>query len=326
MILVCGETVLDMHRRAPAAAGADADAACFVALPGGSPANTAVALARLGAESGLCARLSSSTLGALIRGHLSANGVDLRHCVDAPEPASLAFVDLDVAGAASYSFYVEGAADWQWRLEELPADLPDSVSVLHTGSIASMREPGRAAILDWLRRERRGRAVSFDPNVRPALVGPRPDARHAVEQVVSTSDLVKASDEDVAWLYPDTPPGDVVRRWQDLGASVIVVTKGPAGAAGYVRDGEVRCAAVAVDVVDTVGAGDTFAAGLLHYLVRAELAGDVRDGRLTAGHLGEALRYAGAASSVTCSRAGADPPSGVEVDAVLAASSRRAPA
>ncbi|HUY30900.1 MAG TPA: carbohydrate kinase [Acidimicrobiales bacterium] len=319
MILVCGETVLDMHRRAPAAAGADADAACFVALPGGSPANTAVALARLGAESGLCARLSSSTLGALIRGHLSANGVDLRHCVDAPEPASLAFVDLDVAGAASYSFYVEGAADWQWRLEELPADLPDSVSVLHTGSIASMREPGRAAILDWLRRERRGRAVSFDPNVRPALVGPRPDARHAVEQVVSTSDLVKASDEDVGWLYPATPVAQVAARWHELGAAVVVVTSGADGASAYTRATQVSCPARDVAVVDTVGAGDAFAAGLLHHLTREGLLDDLRAARLGADALRTALDYAGAVSALTCSRAGADPPTGAAVDALLAA-------
>jgi len=323
VILVCGEAVLDMLR---APAGDRPGAPMFAATPGGSPANTAVALSRLGSETALCARLSSSSLGAILRDHLASNRVDLRYCVEAAEPASLAFVDLDTSGAAVYSFYVDGAADWQWSAGELPAALPASVQVLHTGSIAAARDPGRRAILDWIAREGLGRMVSYDPNVRTALVGPRESARPAVEEMVASADLVKASDEDVAWLYPDTPPGDVVRRWQDLGASVIVVTKGPAGAAGYVRDGEVRCAAVAVDVVDTVGAGDTFAAGLLHYLVRAELAGDVRDGRLTAGHLGEALRYAGAASSVTCSRAGADPPSGVEVDAVLAASSRRAPA
>lgn len=313
MILVAGEAVLDLQRRA----AGDGGPAVFVAHPGGSPANTAVALSRLGERAGLVARLSSSTLGGLLRAHLEANGVDLARCVAAPEPASLAFVDLDPSGAASYSFYVDGAADWQWRLDELPSDLPDTVSVLHTGSIAAMRPPGRAAILAWLRRERSGRAVSFDPNVRPALVGPRDDARLAVEAVVEVSHLVKASDEDVAFLYPGAGPQAVAERWLALGAAAVVVTSGASGSTGYVRGGQVTRPARTVAVVDTVGAGDSFAAGMLCFLSREGLLGELRESRLAAEALGAALEFASAVAALACGRAGADPPTGAEVAELL---------
>ncbi|MDA8292112.1 MAG: carbohydrate kinase [Actinomycetota bacterium] len=315
MILVCGEAVLDLQRRP--GREPEAGAACFVAHPGGSPANTAVALARLGAPVGMCARLSASALGGLLRSHLESSGVDLRHCVEVPDPASLAFVDLDPSGAASYSFYVEGAADWGWRPGELPTDLPPDVTVLHTGSIASMRAPGRDAILEWLRHERRGRAVSFDPNVRPALVGTREDALRSVESSVGTADLVKASDEDVAWLYPGVGVQDVVDRWLDLGTSAVVVTAGSAGSEAFVRGARVARAARRVEVVDTVGAGDSFAAGLLRFLTREGLVGELRAGSLGSDALAASLDYAGAVAALTCTRAGADPPREDEVEHLL---------
>ncbi|MCU1495095.1 MAG: PfkB domain protein [Acidimicrobiaceae bacterium] len=316
MILVCGEVILDLLRDP----GQDIveRPTRFVGLPGGSPANTAVALARLGSHAGLCARISRSSLGALLREHLSVNGVDLTYALDAKEPASLAFVDVGADGSAGYSFYVEGTADWQWKLDELPASLPAAVSALHAGSVAVAMRPGRSAIADLLTRERGRRMLSLDPNVRPALIGSAGDARDWIEALVASVDLVKASDDDVAWLYPGDSVDDVAARWRSLGPSVVVVTLGPNGALGYLRGERISRPARHVDLVDTVGAGDSYAAALLHWLERERLTTQVSRGELQPGQLGAALDFAGAVAAITCSRAGADPPRAEEVAALLA--------
>lgn len=316
MILVCGEVVLDVLRDPDQLASERP--ARFVGHPGGSPANTAVALARLGSEVGLCARISRSSLGALLREHLERNGVDLRYAPSAGEPASLAFVDVGSDGAATYSFYVEGTADWQWSLDELPGELPPNVTALHAGSIAAAVAPGRDAIASWLGRERGRRMLSFDPNVRPDLLGDAERARRWIEGIVAEVDLVKASEEDLAWLYPGDAVDDVAARWQAIGPSVVVVTLGPAGARGYGDGAPISRPARAVEVVDTVGAGDSYAAALLHWLEREQLTSEVTAGRLSADALGSALEFAAAVAGLACSRAGADPPRAAEVARLLA--------
>lgn len=316
MILVCGEVILDVLRDS---AGLADGPAHFVGHPGGSPANTAVALARLGSHAGLCARISKSSLGGLIREHLVKNGVDLRYALAVDEPASLAFVDVGENGSASYSFYVEGTADWQWTLDELPPQLPPAVTAFHTGSIAAGTEPGRRAIANLLDRERGRRMLSLDPNVRPALAGNAQDARSWTERLVASVDLVKASDEDIAWLYPGASVDDVAARWHFLGASLVVVTFGVEGAAGYLEGDRVDRPARPVELVDTVGAGDSYSAALLHWLEREELTDQVVTGRLTPDALGKALEFAAAVAALACSRVGADPPTSAEVAALVAA-------
>lgn len=318
MILVCGEALLDMLPDPAQAPGGRP--ARFVALPGGSPANTAVALARLGTSSALAARISGGPLGALLREHLAANGVDLGYAVEAAEPASLAFASIGPDGSASYSFYVAGTADWQWRAAELPAELPHDVTVLHTGSVAAAMAPGWEVISGWLRGHRGARLLSYDPNIRPGLVGTPEEALERVEEFAACVDVIKASVEDLAWLCPGRSIEEVAASWRRLGAALVVVTLGAEGCVAYGSGAPVSRRAPDVAVVDTVGAGDAFSAGLLHHFEREGLTDAVRDRRLAEEQLGEALEYASAVAALACTRPGADPPSAEEVERL-----RRAP-
>jgi len=311
MIVVCGEVVLDLVRE-PDGASFDSPIR-YLARPGGSPANTAVALARLGSHAALCARISRSNVGLLIRDHLVANSIDLTYAIEASEPATLAFVEIDVDGVATYSFYVEGTADWGWTSSELPSSLPDFATVLHAGSMAALAAPGRAAISQLLARERANRLVSLDLNVRPVVVTTAGDARRWIEGLVTSVHLVKASLEDIALLYPGDAIDSVVSRWRSLGASVVIVTLGSAGSVGYLGDEMIMRPAVTVDVVDTVGAGDAFAGALLHWLDEEKLTLQVSAGTLSCEALGSALEFASLAAAISCTRVGADPPFSTEV-------------
>ncbi|WP_431882754.1 carbohydrate kinase family protein [Micromonospora gifhornensis] len=292
MVTVLGEAVVDLVQ------GPDGR---FTAHPGGSPLNVAVGLARLGVPATLLARFSTSRFGRILRAHADANGVDLRHAVDTDDPATLAIASLDDDGVATYDFYVDGTADWQWRDDELSPALT-SRGILHTGSLAVFRSPGADRVADALRTARAERAlISIDPNIRPGLLGTPAQARARVEELIRLAHLVKASEEDVAWLYPGRPVEDVLRHWRDLGAALTVVTLGAGGALALSGTRTFRQPAPAVEVVDTIGAGDAFTAGLLAALSRAASGWPNEE-------IAAALRYAVEVAAVTCTRAGADPP------------------
>jgi fructokinase len=313
MITVCGEVVVDLVPQS------DGD---YRAFPGGSPANVAVALARLGQPTSLLARLGPDMLARRVRDHLSTNGVGLEAVVDAAEPATLAVVALDAQGRATYDFWLRGAADWQWTDAELAPHPGADCAALHTGSLASWTGPGDRAIAAMLRRTRQQDActLSFDPNVRPDLLGDPEVARPVVESLVATAHVVKASDEDLAWLWPGRDATDVAREWAATGPGLVVVTLGAEGALA-VRPGDdevVRRAAPTVAVVDTVGAGDTFTAGLLHGLAGLGALGAsplVRLATLSAADLAGVVDLACRAAALTCTRAGCDPPSAAELAA-----------
>ncbi|WP_043724313.1 carbohydrate kinase family protein [Micromonospora maris] len=292
MVTVLGEAVVDLVQ------GPDGR---FTAHPGGSPLNVAVGLARLGVPATLLARFSTSRFGRILRAHADANGVDLRHAVDTDDPATLAIASLDDDGVATYDFYVDGTADWQWRDDELSPALT-SRGILHTGSLAVFRSPGADRVADALRTARAERAlISIDPNIRPGLLGTPAQARARVEELIRLAHLVKASEEDIAWLYPGRPVEDVLRHWRDLGAALTVVTLGAGGALALSGTRTFRQPAPAVEVVDTIGAGDAFTAGLLAALSRAASGWPNEE-------IAAALRYAVEVAAVTCTRAGADPP------------------
>ncbi|MFF9342758.1 MULTISPECIES: carbohydrate kinase [unclassified Streptomyces] len=299
--LVIGECVADIVR-GPGAAD--------VVHPGGSPANVACGLARLGRPVTLLTQLADDPAGRLIAAHLTGAGVRLA-TGGAPARTPSAVVTLDGRGRAAYAFDIA----WTLTAEEPPAT-PEPVRHVHLGSIAAVTEPGAAAVLALTGRLRPAATVSYDPNVRPALMGEHGPAVARVERCVALADVVKASDEDLAWLYPGEPPEAVAARWLALGPAVVLVTRGGDGALAVTREHTVAAGAPAVAVVDTVGAGDSFMSAVLDALAgrdRAALAA------LGADDLTGLLARAGAAAAVTVSRAGARPPDRAELDAALGA-------
>ena len=282
----------------------------YFAVPGGSPYNVAVGLARLGQRVSLMARLSDTAFGRLLRDHAQAEGIDLAAAPHATEPTTLAVVGLDARAQASYDFYVEGTADWQWTDQEA-ARAPASSAVLHFGSIASWTPPGDARILDLAQvlRERGDVLVSYDPNVRPGLLGDREHGVVAIERAVRLAHLAKASADDLAWLYPGLLLDEVAKRWLGLGATVVVITRSDSGADAYTSGGlALHRPARDVIVVDTVGAGDSFTAGLIASFISRDLYSPARLARCPADQLAGALDDAILVASINVQRRGNDPP------------------
>jgi fructokinase len=286
------------------------------AHPGGSPANVALGLGRLGVAVMLKTRLGRDSFGEMIRSHLDASGVQVDGGPGEGVSTSLAIATL-AAGIASYDFRIE------WDVGDL-APLGVETRCLHTGSLATALAPGRDSVLDLVEREReRGRVtISYDPNVRPALQGQPEQARADIERLVALSHVVKVSDEDLRWLYPGRSDEEIAREWLASGPALVVVTRGGAGVFAVAGDVELQRGAVPIDLVDTVGAGDSFTSGLLDGLQRAGLIGAARHEALATidrATLESVVEEAAVIAAITCSRPGADPPTRAELDAALAA-------
>ncbi|MCL1870250.1 MAG: carbohydrate kinase [Promicromonosporaceae bacterium] len=281
-------------------------------LPGGSPANVAVTLGRLGHRPTLVTSLASDARGKAVRGWLESSGVDVVASEPSTGRTSTAAVVLAPDGGATYEF------DLAWDLPgELAGTAVRDADVVHAGSIATVLEPGARAV-EAAMRVAGGRAlVSFDPNARPAITPDVAAVLPRVERLVALSDVVKVSAEDLEWYHPGVDPLSVARHWAGRGPVVVVVTLGGDGAV-VVRDGDtVRVPGVRVTVADTIGAGDTFTGALLDALAglgaRGPRARKVLEG-LTPEQLAEAARWAASAAAVTVSRPGADPPTRAELE------------
>ncbi|MFB8117918.1 carbohydrate kinase [Streptomyces sp. NPDC056465] len=302
-LLVIGECVADVVRLPDAPDRTH---------PGGSPANVAYGLARLGRDTTLVTQLGPDSHGRLIGDHLASAGVRvLTDGSGAPTPA--ATVDLDVAGSAAYTFEIT----WTLGPVELPAQPPLHV---HTGSVATALEPGADTVLGLVRRLRADATVSYDPNVRPALMGDHGRAVRRAESCVALSDVVKASDEDLRWLYPGEEPEQAARRWLRSGPAIVLLTRGPRGAQAFLPGGTVGIGAPPVGVADTVGAGDAFMSGTLHALAAHGLLGAKGRPGLRSPDpavVADVLRHAVASAAVTVARAGALPPCREELAAAL---------
>jgi fructokinase len=301
-VLVIGEALVDAVERSGAPA---------VEHVGGSPANVAFGLAALGHDVALATWVGADDRGDRIARRCAEMGTRLVAGSDGADHTSVARAVLDDQGAATYVF------DITWHLPQVP-DL-ESYAHVHTGSIAAVLEPGGGQVLDAVERARATATISYDPNARPSLMGSPDDVRPRVEALVALADVVKASDEDIEWLYPDRYVPDVLRHWAALGASLTVVTRGGAGALyalHHVRS-VATCPAAVTQVADTVGAGDSFMAGLLSGLLDAGLLGgpSARE-RLRSAALDDvrpAVERAVATGGITVSRAGAYAPRRTEL-------------
>ncbi|MHA7279796.1 carbohydrate kinase family protein [Arthrobacter sp. MDT2-2] len=303
-MVVIGESLVDVVQ--------DDTRQATVEHPGGSPMNVAVGTARLGIPTALITAFGDDLHGQAIEHHLLANGVDVVNAGAARTSTASARIGTD--GAATYSF------DIGWDIStSVDAAFSMAPAHFHTGSIATVLAPGSHDVLNLLERVRDTSIISFDPNCRPTVTPNRDEARQAVERFVALSDIVKASDEDLAWLYPGTELTDVMNAWLALGAGLVVVTRGGQGSLAATASAQVSEEAAPVDVVDTVGAGDSFMAALLAGLRWCGVLGADNRSRITAlDHLTlqHLLAFAATAAAITCSRAGANPPSLSEVAAV----------
>ena len=318
MLTVIGEGLIDVVRRP---SGTESH-------PGGSPLNVAIGLARLDHPVQFLGRYGDDAHGRMLTEHLRASGVLVPLPPDGT-PTSVATAELDHHGAATYHF------DLDWHLPDLRERLSGilgATTLLHTGSIATVLEPGADQVMSVVERARPRATIGFDPNCRPTITTDPEAVRGRVERFVALADVVKASDEDLAWLYPGVDPLDSARRWLRLGApegpAIVVVTRGAQGPWGACADGEEQVAAPAVRVADTVGAGDSFMAALLSGIVDRELDGAQRRPelrRIDAAELHRILDFAARAAAVTVSRRGANPPTRAEVRAGVPAPSPAAP-
>jgi fructokinase len=307
MIVVCGEALIDL---VPSAQGQQRG------TPGGGPFTTARALARLGIPAQFLGHLSRDAYGEQLRDLLAADGADLAMTSFGPEPTTLAIAEVNDDGHAYYRFVSDGTSAPNLTSTMVPASFGPDVGALHVGTLGLVFEPIATTIAALVDREHSNRVVMVDPNIRPTAVeskSPSPSGggrgggyRARLDRIIAQSTIVKASDADIAWLFPELDRMAAARALLARGPRLVVVTLGAEGAVGVSADAEVRVTAPKVKVVDTIGAGDAFGAALLAWL--ADHGKLSRDMRLERDELGAALEFACLVASITCTRAGADPP------------------
>ena len=297
-IWVCGEVLIDQLPTGP--------------VVGGGPANTAKALARLGHDVQFIGGISTDSYGQMARKELDRDVVDLSLALESSKPTSTATVTLAKDGSARYTFVIDNTATFDFSTSWLPDPERLKPSVLHIGTLATVVEPGASVLFDWAIKCAEFAPIVFDPNIRPSFLGNREKYCQVVEKWVGISSVVKLSDEDIAWLYPDKTMDEVAHRWLSGETSLVVVTRGEKGIIGYTHGAQEEVSSYAVDVVDTVGAGDTVGAILVEAIAAHSVAGVV--GQV----LVDVLHRAAVAAGITVSRAGAQPPRLHELVEVLA--------
>ena len=301
VVVVCGEALIDVIKDAY---GAEHESAA------GGPFNTARALARLGVPVSFLGRLSTDAAGRRLRDLLASDGVDVRLASVGDEPTTRAIATIDARGT-DYAFETRGTSVPNLTLEMLPVQLGHDVDALHVGTLGLVLDPMASSLIDFVHRERDRRLIMLDPNIR-AGIAPDGEYRGRLGAVIAMSTAVKASEADLSWLYPGLSYEQAASRLVDEGVGLVVVTLGQRGAFGAHRDLHLHVPAPHVTLVDTIGAGDAFGAGLLAWLhdhgaLSADLSVD-RD------ELEAALAYACRVAAITCTRRGADPPWKRELD------------
>jgi fructokinase len=302
MILVFGESLIDVFATAETPAGIALDGRV-----GGSPFNVAVGLARLQRPVAFVSCISTDRFGQRLVQALQTEHVDLSLVQRHISPTTLSVVTAGADGVPTYAFHGDHGADRMLDARALET-LPARATVLQLGSYPLVVEPIASTLRRVVEREHRRRLVAYDPNVRLNVEPSVLRWRAAVEWMVQRTHLLKISEEDAALLYPDDPLPELARRWIAQGVSLVVATHGGDGASAWTGRAQVREAAVPVELVDTVGAGDTFQAALLTWMSEQDRLQPEALAELEAGELREALRFAGKAAAITCSRRGADLP------------------
>lgn len=307
MFLICGEALFDIF-----GAGEGAPPFALDARPGGSPFNIAIGMARLDAGAALFTGLSRDPFGRALRAALVADGVETRFLVESPHRTTLSLAMVGAEGAAAYAFYAERGAERMIAPADLPAALPDNVTGLHFGSYTMVAEPVATAHLALARREAGRRLISYDPNVRPTAEPDMAAWREAAEAMAGLADMVKLSAEDAELLWPGRPLVETLEWFRMRGAALAIGTRGGDGAVALSGFGRVEIPARAVEVVDTVGAGDAFQAALLTEIA-ARGAGKADIAGLGAADARALLDFAAKAAAAVCARRGADMPRRAEV-------------
>lgn len=301
MFLLCGEALMDMLPR-NLADGSEA----YLPVPGGAIYNTAIALGRLGEATGFFSGVSSDMFGQQLVEHLEESGVSKDYCVRSANPTTLAFVKL-TDGIAKYGFMDENSAGRMLTEDTIPA-FPDTVHTFHFGAISLIQEPCGSTLEALMGGVHKSAVISLDPNIRPSFITDESASRERLNRMIAMSDIIKVSEEDLEWLAPDSRFEQVAHDWIKDGASIVTLTMGVEGTRCITSSMDIQVPATPVEVVDTVGAGDTFNAGFLAglrrsgVLTKTQLRTIDRDGLLSA------MEYGSKVAAYTVGQAGANPP------------------
>ena len=306
MILCCGEALIDMLPRETVLGEKG-----FAPYAGGAIFNTAIALGRLGVPTSFFTGLSDDMMGDILRDTLTASHVDFSPSATAARPTTIAFVKL-VNGQATYAFYDEGTAGRMIGQDDLPI-LGDDCEAMHFGAISLIPDPCGATYEALMTREYQNRVISLDPNIRPGFIKDKPAHMARIARMAKMSDIIKFSDEDLEWFGMEGDHDTLAAYWLNEGAKLVVITRGAEGATGYTKSFKVSVPSERVTVVDTVGAGDTFDAGVLASLKMQGLLTKAQVASLGEDAVRHALALGAKAAAVTVSRAGANPPFAAEI-------------
>ena len=308
MIAVCGEALIDF---APIEIS---DNRAYLPIPGGSPYNVAIGLGRLGCPVDFIGKLSTDEFGKNLRKNLLANGGNDRFTISGAEPSTLAFIHIEKGEEPHFSFFSNNSADRNFTISDLPKSLNSEIQAVHFGSFSLAHEPIASTLEKLIEREHNQRIISIDPNIRPSFVTDKYEYIKRLEKLITLATIVKVSVADIEWMYPDSNPKKIISQWINSGPSLAILTSGEKGSYAETPSGiKINSPAKPVNIVDTVGAGDSFMSALLWWLLEKNFLNLQSIKTLKEKDIGNLLIYSSTAASITCGRSGANPPFANEI-------------